>query len=236
MAKSKGDGLSGLMKYASGDLWRDSLDECLHQHLGMVTDELKMDRVEFFDLVGPSWANILWDCAFEHLLTREFEPDGLNIVDEYLKRRGWNEKAPHKAYMKALRYSVISLYEVSEVVPGQSMKLRDLLRGTEPELVDERNATRSLVEGECLSARIVTVNGRSIISEGLLVFSAESSDRMIRIFEEVEANPDPDADFDVTDRDALLRNIAPLFTINWLYDALRDQEDEPVDEDVPPSR
>src|SRR3546814_10759833 len=35
-------------------------------------------------------------CAFEDLLTQEFEPDGLNIVDDYLKRRGWNEKAPHK--------------------------------------------------------------------------------------------------------------------------------------------
>jgi len=223
MSKLPSNDLSGLVKYASGAVWRDRLDECLDQHLGMVTEELEMDLDEFFDMVGPSWENILWDCAFEHLLTREFEPDSLNIVDEYLKRRGWNEKAPHKAYMKALRDAVISLYEISEVVPGQSMKLRDLLRGTEPVTVQERSATRTLVDGERLSARIVTVNGRSIMSSGSLLFSADASDRMIRIFEEVEANPDPDADFDVTDRDALLRNIAPLFTINWLYDVLAKQ-------------
>jgi hypothetical protein len=234
MAKSKGDGLSGLMKYASGDLWRDSLDECLHQHLGMVLDELKMDLDEFFDTVGPAWENLLLDCAFEHLLTIELEPDGLNIVDEYLKRRGWNEKAPDKTYMKALRDSVASLYEISDVVPGQSMKLRDLLRGTEPEVVQERIATRVLADGDRLVTRIVTVNGRSVMSSGSLPFSEEAGDRMIGMVAELKENPDPDADFDVTDSNALLHSIAPLFTTVWLYDLLAKQADDPLPEDQGP--
>lgn len=30
----------------------------------------------------------LWGCAFEDFLTRIVEPDDVNLVDEYLKRRG----------------------------------------------------------------------------------------------------------------------------------------------------
>ena len=34
--------------------------------------------------------------------------DGCNLVDTYLKRRGWSEKAPDKAYMRALRGAAMS--------------------------------------------------------------------------------------------------------------------------------
>jgi hypothetical protein len=43
--------------------------------------------------------------AFEDFLTREIV-DGRNVVDDYLKRRGWRESASTKAYMRALRDSV----------------------------------------------------------------------------------------------------------------------------------
>ena len=53
-------------------------------------------------------------------------------LDEYLKRRGWKESVPTREYMVGLRRSVLSLYEVSEVVPGESLALRDLVRGGDP--------------------------------------------------------------------------------------------------------
>src|SRR3546814_2505551 len=112
MSKHTSNDLSGLSKYASRVTWRDCLDELLALHLGPVADEAGLEQDVLFEMVGPHWEGTLWGCAFEDLLTQEFEPDGLNIVDDYLKRRGWNEKAPHKAYMKALRYAVMSLYEV----------------------------------------------------------------------------------------------------------------------------
>src|SRR3546814_14288501 len=111
-------------------------------------------------MVGPHWEGTLWGCAFEDLLTQEFEPDGLNIADDYLKRRGWNEKAPHKAYMKALRYAVMSLYAVSEVVPGQSMRLLDMLSAAAPVTVPERSATHSLANWDRIAEHILTATGR----------------------------------------------------------------------------
>src|SRR3546814_16892205 len=87
--------------------------------------------------------------------------------------------------MKALRYAVMSLYEVSEVVPGQSMRLRDLLREAEPVTVHERSATQSLANWDRIAARIVTVNGRQIISGGLLPFGLEASATLIAAFHDM---------------------------------------------------
>lgn len=220
MSKPTSNDLSGLIKYASRGVWRDCLDEWLTLHLGPVADEAGLEPDDLFEMVGQHWEGTLWGCAFEDLLTQEFEPDGLNIVDDYLKRRGWNEKAPHKAYMKALRHAVMSLYEVSEVVPGQSMRLRDLLREAEPVTVHERSATQSLANWDRIAARIVTVNGRQIISGGLLPFGLEASATLIAAFHDMASKSDPDAGFDVTDRTVLLRHSAPMFTAMWLHDFL----------------
>jgi hypothetical protein len=66
-----------------------------------------------------------------------------NIADEYLKRRGWKESASTRSYMSVLRASVISLYEVSNVVPDTSFLVRDLVRGSDPILATERSASRA---------------------------------------------------------------------------------------------
>jgi len=44
----------------------------------------------------------------------------------------------------------LSLYEVSDIVPGESFRARDLVRGGEPVLISERSATvRSSVGPHC---------------------------------------------------------------------------------------
>lgn len=78
----------------------------------------------------------VWGCAFEDFLTRESD-DGRNIVDDYLKRRGRKEGASARAYIIALRTSVMSLYEVSDIVRDTSFRARDLVRGGEPVLVSD---------------------------------------------------------------------------------------------------
>jgi hypothetical protein len=112
----------------------------------------------------------LWGCAFEDFLTQSLEPDGRNIVEDYLKRRGWKESAGSRRYMEALRNSCMSLYEASEIVPGQSFLARDLLRGGEPVQVSEHSATRSLKVWDKIGARIVEVSGKNILAGGLLPF------------------------------------------------------------------
>jgi hypothetical protein len=212
--------ISGLIKYADRSPWAEQMDETLSAHLGPGLGEAGLDPEALFERIGPHWEGNLWGCAFEDLMTQEIGPDGLNLVDDYLKRRGWNEKSPNKAYMRALRHSVMSLYEVSEVVPGQSMKLRDLLREVTPVTVHERSATQTLVNWDRIAARVVAIHDRHGISGALLPFGQEASVQLITAFAKLSESPYLDAGFDLPDRDQLLRSTAPLFTAMWLQDRL----------------
>ena len=63
-------------------------------------------------------------------------------------------------YITALRTSLMSLYEASDIIPGQSFRARDLVRGGDPVVVSERTATRTLKTWDRIAARIVEHNGK----------------------------------------------------------------------------
>lgn len=212
--------LSGLMKYLGRAPWDEMMDEMLVAHLGPACDAMDLEPDDIFDIIGDHWEAQLWGCAFEDLLTQELEPEGLNLVDEYLKRRGWNEKAPNKAYMRALRDTVMSLYEVSEVVPGQSMTLRDLLRNIAPVTVREHSATQTLVNWDKIAARVIEVNGRHGISGALLPFSPDGAGRVIEAFSQLEDDGPGTDRLSPPEREGLLKASGPIFTNIWLLDCL----------------
>ena len=136
--------LSGLMKWLAKEPWHGAFLEVLGQHTGPILDEYDIpDFDELCGLIGAGHAMTLWGCAFEDFLTQDVEGAG-NIVDDYLKRRGWKETAGNKAYMVSLKDSVMSLYEVSDIQPGRSFLARDLINDGEPICVSERTATKAL--------------------------------------------------------------------------------------------
>jgi hypothetical protein len=122
----------------------------------------------------------VWGCAFEDFLTQETD-DGDNIVDDYLRRRGWKESVANRAYMQALRYSVISLYEVSNIVPETSFLARDLVRGGEPISISERSATRSLKQWDRIAASALPIGSKTMIGGAALPFTIEASETLLKI-------------------------------------------------------
>lgn len=210
--------LSGLFEYAARDEWSDCLEEALGDHFGVAMLEFDLEHEEIVDLLGEHWAMTLWGCAFEDLLTREFEPDGANIADDYLKRRGWKETPGSRAYIRALRTAVMSLYEVSEVKPGSSFLARDLIRGGEPIMVSEKSATQTLEAWDRIAARIVPIRERHILAGGLLPFTMEAADNLIEGLRKAEGKRSRRAKLAIDD-DAL-RSLAHLFTTAWLFDVL----------------
>jgi hypothetical protein len=124
--------LTGLIKFLARDDWKSSLEEVMAEHFAPAMQEFDLEYEAIGAALGGSWDMTLWGVAFEDFLGRQFAPDGRNFVDEYLRRRGWNESAPTKTYMRGLRNSIMSLYEASAIVPGQSFLARDLLRGGAP--------------------------------------------------------------------------------------------------------
>jgi hypothetical protein len=143
--------ISGLLAYIGkeGD-WRARLQDVVAEHLMPAFEEFEIDQGDLAELLGEQWSGVLWGCGFEDFLSRQYE-DG-SIVDLYLKRRGSKETVLNRAYFAALRDAAVSLYEVSDVQPGVSMVLRDLLSDAAPVTVREKSASRTLKQWDRLQS------------------------------------------------------------------------------------
>jgi hypothetical protein len=227
--------LQGLMKWLTRDQWRDRFAKVYEEHLVPTCDQTDLDADEIMAILGHDWfMSTVWGCAFEDFLTREFE-DGSNIVDDYLKRRGWKEGASTRNYMAALRASVVSLYEVSDIVRDTSFRARDLVRGGEPVLISERLATRSLKQWDRIATRVVQVGSRTHISGAILPFERDASEELLKLLRKlakraekekqkfanlVGSGVDNPAIVSGFSDAAVLRAVTPTITTLWLIDAL----------------
>ncbi|EHK53410.1 hypothetical protein [Allomesorhizobium alhagi] len=210
--------LKGLMKFLARDEWRGCFEQVFDNHFGPVLEAGDMEFDDLAEILSDDWAMTLWGCAFEDFLTQEFDVDGGNIVDEYLKRRGWKEGAQTKVYMKALRTSVMSLYEVSDIVPGKSLTARDLIRGGEPIAVSEGTATQTLKQWDRIAARIVPVLGKNIFAGGLLPYTPQATDALFDGLRQMFGKKGTKKLPALADQD--LQSVASMFTLSWLFDTL----------------
>jgi hypothetical protein len=172
--------LDGLMSWATREQWRDRFEAVLEDHVLPTCHQTGFEVDDIISILGEKlFTSTVWACAFEDLLTREFE-DGSNIVDDYLKRRGWKETATIRAYMTALRNSAVSLYEVSDVALDKSFRARDLVRGGEPVLISERSATHFVKQWDRFAGRVVQVGQQTQISGAVLPYEYETSEDLIK--------------------------------------------------------
>ena len=227
--------LEGLFKWLTREEWRAPFSARLDRHLRSACDTFQVEADEIASILGENYfMTTVWGCAFEDFLTQEME-DGSNIVDDYLKRRGWKESASNRAYMQALRHSVVSLYEVSNVVPETSFLARDLVRGGEPVLISERSATRSLKQWDRIAVRVLPMGSKTVIAGAILPFTIEASETVLKILRStakraakgqhklavlVGADPDDPRIAEAFSDTVLLQVGAPAVTTVWLNDIL----------------
>jgi hypothetical protein len=232
--------LEGLIKWSTRERWADRFEQVLEDHVLPTCDESDIEIDEIVATIGEDlFMSTVWACAFEDFLTREFD-DGGNAIDDYLKRRGWKENASVRAYLAGLRNSTMSLYEVSDIVPGTSFRARDLIRGGDPILISERSATRSLKPWDRIAARVVQVGSKTQIGGGVLQFEQETSEAFLEAVHKLENLSDEEKrelaeaagqDFDDAEIAELsptqrLRAMNPMFTSFWLIDLI-DRIDAP---------
>lgn len=178
--------VSGLIKWLSREPWREAFLDVLDEHFGEVLAAYDLEEFdELSSLIDVQWTMTLWGCAFEDFLTRDVPGVG-NMAEDYLKRRGWNESATNRAYIAGLRNSVMSLYEASDIRPGESFMARDLLRGGEPVLISERTATKTLKPWERLAMRVVDQRGTNVIGGGLLPIDFDMGESLMEAIGETE--------------------------------------------------
>ncbi len=199
--------------------WAEAFGETMSQHLTPAMDTLGLEDTTLADLVGDHWMGILFGCALEDFLSAEFEPDDSNPADDYLKRRGWTETSSSRAYIRAIRHSVMSLYEVSEITPGKSFLARDLIRGGEPVSVSERMATQSLKPWDKLAARLVPVGRTVVMTGGMLPFSNEAADRLLGVLSKSRGRRKTRRGGPLASEETAMPS-AHIFTAAWLMDVI----------------
>lgn len=220
-----GHSIEGLINWLRRDEWRAAFDDLMEEHLGQACDEIDGSIDDLSSLIGDEAFSVLWGCMFEDFLTLELD-DGRNLVADYLKRRGFQETASIRAYMNSLRHSVMSLYEISDLRPGESFLARDLIRGGEPVRVSEKSGSRQLRSWDRIAARIMQVGPRTVMGGGALRFDHQAADALVDLVCVASGNPAGGAgnaaggdDRTIIERaqlDDVLADLAPAFSAAWL--------------------
>ena len=120
---------ANLVKWSDRGEWEALQREVYAAHFEPVIDSLDLPA-DALDVLPDEGAGMLSVFILEDFFTARFGEHGeRNVIDDYLKRRGWRESVPARRYLEALRDSTLSLYEVVDVVPGRHMTVRDLILG-----------------------------------------------------------------------------------------------------------
>jgi hypothetical protein len=236
--------LDGLIAWTRRAEWRDAMADCLSRHVAQACASADLEMEDLWDVLGDAGQGAIWGAAFEDLVASDL-PDGRNLADDYLRRRGWKESVSTREYITGLRRAVISLYEVSEVVPGESMLLRDLIRPSEPVRVLEKSGTRSLRQWDRVGTRVISQRSGAVISGTLLAVDQETSEQLLAslrhvrskagglvagVAKEVGRVVSADGAGAALTPELLLDRVAFAFTNLWLAAALRVELD-----DAPPA-
>src|SRR6516162_8882179 len=159
-----------LIKWSEKDEWAPHRRQVFAEHFELIMERFDISERQIVDLLDEAFGMV---CGFvlEDFFTARFGEKGeLNVVDDYLKRRGWREKVPAKRYLAALRDSVATVYEVVDLDPGHSMTVRDVILGGDPVSVEEKLGSQSAARWDRIAGRLVTVNGKQYFTGALLLF------------------------------------------------------------------
>ncbi len=226
------EAIENLVKWSAKEEWTPFREQMFAEHFDMICDRFDTTEEEIADILGDAF-NMVFGCVLEDFFAARFGDDGeKNIIDDYLKRRGWREKVPAKRYLEAIRDSVLSLYEVVDLDPGRSMTVRDLVLGGDPIAVEEKLGSETAARWDRIAGRIVTVNKKVYFTGSLLLFPHEVADEVLSGIEEMvksikkklqkEAKKHGEQTV-FTDRDLremFLHTSTHLFTRIWLINAL----------------
>ena len=170
---------ANLMDWATTDEWAPRLSEVYTDHMESVAEAIEDDPYELLDLLGDSVA-ILNGFIAEDFFGRRFgEHEELNVVDDYLNRRGRRESVEGRRYLEAVRDSTPSLYEVVEVDPGRCLTVRDLLADGDAVTVFENLGSQAAAPWDRLAARIVVIDGKRLFTGAVLHFREEAADNVL---------------------------------------------------------
>ena len=224
---------NSLLKWLTTDEWAPLLTRHLAEHLESVAELFDSDEYELLEMLGDAATSLTAFVAEDFFTARFGERGELNIVDDYLKRRGGGESELARQYLEALRDSTPSLYEVVAIDSGQSLTVRDLLVPGEQVCVQEHLASQAASLWDRIAARIVLLDGESVFTGAVLRFRYDSANHVLQTFDKLlkkatrarrkaSKHRRRRGSVPVARREELIRQLpcAQIFTHFWLTESL----------------
>lgn len=225
--------IDNLLVWSQRDDWRPFREQIMGEHFAPVGDRLQLGEEHLAEILGEEGLATFAGFVLEDFFSARFGEERDNVIDDYLKRRGWRESVPGKRYLQALRDSVPSLYEVVDLTPGRHLVMKDLINEGEPVVVEDKLGSETAVRWDRIVARIVTVNKKKYLTGSMLLFSHELSENVLmglsettdefkkRIVAEARSSGDADLADETLVENYLLELRPRLFSSAWLGDTLQ---------------
>lgn len=143
---------------------------------------LRVDELEpIVAALGPEVWSQIYPGALEFFFSNEYVgPDGTgswNVIDAFLERGGASLTDDATGYLRSLRQSSMSVYQVKAVDLDHSMTLVDLVEKKPPVVVLEKKMTHCVQPGDSLGLRVMKEGDHHIISgAGLRISPALAED------------------------------------------------------------
>lgn len=138
--------------------------------------ELK-DFDSICETIGDSAMAQIVPCMLEFFFSNDYRDENgerWNVIDLFLRKRGTLLNVKDKSYLRSLRQSHMSLYEVIEIESEKSLVVRDLIGGGAPVRVFEKSLTRYVTVWNIIGARICSEEGRPVFAGGALAIGRET--------------------------------------------------------------
>jgi len=159
-------------------LWSQRLQAVLDEHVLPAASEFGIEREALFDELDDV-AGEVRGAALEDLCTRRYADPPANLVEDFLRKRGYRLPPPAKIYLDVLRNSAPGIYEVVAVAPGRGMTLRDLLIEGEPFDVIEFSGSREVVLWDRLAARVVVHGGKRVFTGVIVLLRDDRGEELL---------------------------------------------------------
>jgi len=227
-----------LMDWSERPEWEDQKIAIYERNIDAAAERIEIEVDELLQMLQEAGLlEMLMLFCFEDLATSRSSDDGRNLIDDFLKRRGWREGVHGRRYLRQLGEAVLSLYEVQAVAPGRYCDVVDLVRGGKPVRVYEVTGTQQLARWDRICTRVLPGNGKAMFSGSVLPLSGEASEMLLRILQKIEAGMQEtisklDVDGDVYLKEAIatasetdfLEYAVPAFSLVWMTEMVKRLE------------
>jgi len=168
-----------LVKYGAREPWATLRVDHTNRLLNGLLERFDIDLEALIEeLHRHQLADVFWQFLLELSLLAKSDGTDESLIDEYLKRRGWQETPRARRYLEALNGSVVSLYEISGVEPDAWVEVRDLIRGGDSQRVHEKLGSRSMVRWDRIACRVIQVGDERMFTGGILHYPPEAAERV----------------------------------------------------------